>query len=217
MKLKTLFGGLLFAAAIMTASSCEEALDQMAKVPAFFIPEIMYNGQTFQVTRFATCKYQLSTDSKYLTITETSDGKFIAEADGAWVTETSLKTIPVKVTAVNPDDASVEPQEEETVLIDWGLKLYEGDEAVSNAELIAGRTYRLEMIDANTGIKIETILGGATDKTNPQALEWKFDSGKVREVSRTDTSLEFKPIAAGIFGIAAFLGEYKVNISGNAH
>ena len=200
MKLKTLFGGLLFAAAIMTASSCEEALDQMAKVPAFFIPEIMYNGQTFQVTRFATCKYQFSTDSKYLTITETS-----------------LKTIPVKVTAVNPDDASVEPQEEETVLIDWGLKLYEGDEAVSNAELIAGRTYRLEMIDANTGIKIETILGGATDKANPQALEWKFDSGKVREVSRTDTSLEFKPIAAGIFGIAAFLGEYKVNISGNAH
>ena len=189
----------------------------MAKVPAFFIPEIMYNGQTFQVTRFATCKYQFSTDSKYLTITETSDGKFIAEADGAWVTETSLKTIPVKVTAVNPDDASVEPQEEETVLIDWGLKLYEGDEAVSNAELIAGRTYRLEMIDANTGIKIETILGGATDKANPQALEWKFDSGKVREVSRTDTSLEFKPIAAGIFGIAAFLGEYKVNISGNAH
>ena len=83
MKLKTLFGGLLFAAAIMTASSCEEALDQMAKVPTFFIPEIMYNGQTFQVTRFATCKYQFSTDSKYLTITETSDGKFIAEADGA--------------------------------------------------------------------------------------------------------------------------------------
>ena len=200
MKLKTLFGGLLFAAAIMTASSCEEVLDQMAKVPAFFIPEIMYNGQTFQVTRFATCKYQFSTDSKYLTITETS-----------------LKTIPVKVTAVNPDDASVEPQEEETVLIDWGLKLYEGDEAVSNAELIAGRTYRLEMIAANTGIKIETILGGATDKANPQALEWTFDSGKVREVSRTDTSLEFKPIAAGIFGIAAFLGEYKVNISGNVH
>ena len=208
---------IMMLAAVVLSVSCEEVLDQMAKVPTFFIPEIMYNGQTFQVTRFATCKYQFSTDSKYLTITETSDGKFIAKADGAWVTETSLKTIPVKVTAVNPDDASVEPQEEETVLIDWGLKLYEGDEAVSNAELIAGRTYRLEMIDANTGINIETILGGATDKANPQALEWKFDSGKVREVSRTDTSLEFKPIATGIFGIVASLGEYKVNMSGNAH
>lgn len=204
-------------AAVVLSVSCEEVLDQMAKVPTFFIPEIMYNGQTFQVTRFATCKYQFSTDSKYLTITETSDGKFIAKADGAWVTETSLKTIPVKVTAVNPDDASVEPQEEETVLIDWGLKLYEGDEVVSNTELVAGRTYRLEMIAANTGIKIETILGGATDKANPQALEWTFASDRVQEISRTDTSLEFKPIATGIFGIVASLGEYKVNMSGNAH
>ena len=204
-------------AAVVLSVSCEEVLDKMAKVPTFFIPEIMYNGQTFQVTRFATCKYQFSTDSKYLTITETSDGKFIAKADGAWVTETSLKTIPVKVTAVNPDDASVEPQEEETVLIDWGLKLYEGDEVVSNTELVAGRTYRLEMIAANTGIKIETIFGGATDKANPQALEWTFASDRVQEISRTDTSLEFKPIATGIFGIVASLGEYKVNMSGNAH
>ncbi len=204
-------------AAVVLSVSCEEVLDQMAKVPTFFIPEIMYNGQTFQVTRFATCKYQFSTDSKYLTITETSDGKFIAKADGAWVTETFLKTIPVKVTAVNPDDASVEPQEEETVLIDWGLKLYEGDEVVSNTELVAGRTYRLEMIAANTGIKIETIFGGATDKANPQALEWTFASDRVQEISRTDTSLEFKPIATGIFGIVASLGEYKVNMSGNAH
>ena len=208
---------IMMLAAVVLSVSCEEVLDQMAKVPAFFIPEIMYNGQTFQVTRFATCKYQFSTDSKYLTITETSDGKFIAEADGAWVTETSLKTIPVKVTAVNPDDASVEPQEEETVLIDWGLKLYEGDEVVSNTELVAGRTYRLEMIAANTGIKIETIFGGATDKANPQALEWTFASDRVQEISRTDTSLEFKPIATGIFGIVASLGEYKVNMSGNAH
>ena len=208
---------IMMLAAVVLSVSCEEVLDQMAKVPAFFIPEIMYNGQTFQVTRFATCKYQFSTDSKYLTITETSDGKFIAKADGAWVTETSLKTIPVKVTAVNPDDASVEPQEEETVLIDWGLKLYEGDEVVSNTELVAGRTYRLEMIAANTGIKIETIFGGATDKANPQALEWTFASDRVQEISRTDTSLEFKPIATGIFGIVASLGEYKVNMSGNAH
>lgn len=208
---------IMMLAAVVLSVSCEEVLDQMAKVPTFFIPEIMYNGQTFQVTRFATCKYQFSTDSKYLTITETSDGKFIAEADGAWVTETSLKTIPVKVTAVNPDDASVEPQEEETVLIDWGLKLYEGDEVVSNTELVAGRTYRLEMIAANTGIKIETIFGGATDKANPQALEWTFASDRVQEISRTDTSLEFKPIATGIFGIVASLGEYKVNMSGNAH
>ena len=208
---------IMMLAAVVLSVSCEEALDQMAKVPTFFIPEIMYNGQTFQVTRFATCKYQFSTDSKYLTITETSDGKFIAKADGAWVTETSLKTIPVKVTAVNPDDASVEPQEEETVLIDWGLKLYEGDEVVSNTELVARRTYRLEMIAANTGIKIETIFGGATDKANPQALEWTFASDRVQEISRTDTSLEFKPIATGIFGIVASLGEYKVNMSGNAH
>lgn len=208
---------IMMLAAVVLSVSCEEVLDQMAKVPTFFIPEIMYNGQTFQVTRFATCKYQFSTDSKYLTITETSDGKFIAKADGAWVTETSLKTIPVKVTAVNPDDASVEPQEEETVLIDWGLKLYEGDEVVSNTELVAGRTYRLEMIAANTGIKIETIFGGATDKANPQALEWTFAADKVQEISRTDTSLEFKPIAAGFFGIVASLGEYKVNMSGNAH
>ena len=208
---------IMMLAAVVLSVSCEEVLDQMAKVPTFFIPEIMYNGQTFQVTRFATCKYQFSTDSKYLTITETSDGKFIAKADGAWVTETSLKTIPVKVTAVNPDDASVEPQEEETVLIDWGLKLYEGDEVVSNTELVAGRTYRLEMIAANTGIKIETIFGGATDKANPQALEWTFASDRVQEISRTDTSLEFKPIATGIFGIVAYLGEYKVNMSGNAH
>lgn len=208
---------IMMLAAVVLSVSCEEVLDQMAKVPTFFIPEIMYNGQTFQVTRFATCKYQFSTDSKYLTITETSDGKFIAKADGAWVTETFLKTIPVKVTAVNPDDASVEPQEEETVLIDWGLKLYEGDEVVSNTELVAGRTYRLEMIAANTGIKIETIFGGATDKANPQALEWTFASDRVQEISRTDTSLEFKPIATGIFGIVASLGEYKVNMSGNAH
>ena len=208
---------IMMLAAVVLSVSCEEVLDQMAKVPTFFIPEIMYNGQTFQVTRFATCKYQFSTDSKYLTITETSDGKFIAKADGAWVTETSLKTIPVKVTAVNPDDASVEPQEEETVLIDWGLKLYEGDEVVSNTELVAGRTYRLEMIAANTGIKIETIFGGATDKANPQALEWTFASDRVQEISRTDTSLEFKPIATGIFGIVASRGEYKVNMSGNAH
>lgn len=208
---------IMMLAAVVLSVSCEEVLDQMAKVPTFFIPEIMYNGQTFQVTRFATCKYQFSTDSKYLTITETSDGKFIAKADGAWVTETFLKTIPVKVTAVNPDDASVEPQEEETVLIDWGLKLYEGDEVVSNTELVAGRTYRLEMIAANTGIKIETILGGATDKANPQELEWTFAADKVEEVSRTATTLEFKPKAAGFFGIVASLGEYKVNMSGNAH
>ena len=204
-------------AAVVLSVSCDDIADQMATVPTFFIPEIMYNGQTFQVTRFATCEYQFSTDSKYLTITETSDGKFIAKADGAWVQETSVKTVPVKVTAVNPDNSSIDPQVEETVLVDWGLKLYEGDATVSNSELIAGKTYRLEMISANTGIKIETILGGATDKVNPQALEWTFAADKVQEVSRTATTLEFKPKAAGFFGIAASLGEYKVNMSGNAH
>ena len=110
MKLKTLFGGLLFAAAIMTASSCEEMFKQMANVPSFFIPEVMYNGQSYQITRLATCKYEFTTDSKYLKVVENEDGKFIATASGDWVDETSKEFVEVNVTAVNPDNSSVEPQ-----------------------------------------------------------------------------------------------------------
>ena len=51
MKVKKLFGGLLLAATIMMASSCAEILQQMSKTPTFYIPELMYNGQTFLITR----------------------------------------------------------------------------------------------------------------------------------------------------------------------
>lgn len=216
MKMKKLFGGLILAATLMT-SSCEAILEQMTTTPAFVIPEVMYNGQTFQVTRLATCKYGFTTDSKYLTIEERKDGKFIATVSGAWVSETSNKSVPVKVTAVNLDDSTIEPQVMETVLLNWSLKLYEGNAVVTHTELKAGTTYRLEMVAANTGTKIETILGGLTDKTNPQALEWSFAADKLKEMSRTATTLEFRPLTAGAFEIVASLGEYKVNMSGVAH
>ena len=83
MKVKKLFGGLLLAATIMMASSCAEILQQMSKTPTFYIPELMYNGQTFLITRVSACKYEFSTDSKYLTIKENADGKFIATVSGA--------------------------------------------------------------------------------------------------------------------------------------
>ena len=51
MKTKKLLGGLLLAATVIILSSCEGILDQMSTVPAFYIPEVMYNGQTYQIEK----------------------------------------------------------------------------------------------------------------------------------------------------------------------
>lgn len=212
MKLKKLLGGLLLSATVITTSSCEELLENMSKVPTFYIPEIMYNGQTFQITRLATCNYQFTTDSEYLTITETSDGKFIATAKGQWASNTSM-TLPVKVTAVNPDEPSIEPQVLEIYLVDWELKIYQGENAVSSSELKSGETYKLKMHEKKSGLEIKTIYGGLTDKVNPQALVWKYSADKVKEISSTATTFEFTPIATGIYAISADLGSYRRAVS----
>ena len=212
MKLKKLLGGLLLSATVITTSSCEELLENMSKVPTFYIPEIMYNGQTYQVARLGTCSYQFTTDSEYLTITETSDGKFIATANGKWASETSM-TLPVKVTAVNPDEPSIEPQVLEIYLVDWELKIYQGENAVSSSELKSGETYKLKMHEKKSGLEIKTIYGGLTDKVNPQALVWKYSADKVKEISSTATTFEFTPIATGIYAISADLGSYRRAVS----
>ena len=208
MKLRKIFAGLLFSAAIMTVSSCEELLQNMSKVPMFYIPEIMYNGQTFQITRMSTCNYQFTTDSEYLVITETSDGKFIATAVGKWAYWT-LMTLPVRVTAVNPDEPSIEPQVLEIYLVDWALKVYEGENEVSDSELKSGRTYKLKMVEKKSGRVVDTIYGGITDKVNPQALVWKYSADQVKEISSTATTFEFTPIATGIYAISADLGTFR--------
>ena len=208
MKLGKIFAGLLFSAAIMTVSSCEEVLQNMEKVPTFYIPEIMYNGQTFQLTRLSTCRYQFTTDSEYLDITETSDGKFIATAVGKWDYWT-LMTLPVKVTAVNPDEPSIEPQVLEIYLVDWELKIYQGENAVSSSELKSGETYKLKMHEKKSRQEIKTIYGGLTDKVNPQALVWKYSADQVKEISSTATTFEFTPIATGMYAITADLGLFR--------
>ena len=212
MKLGKIFAGLLFSAAIMTVSSCEEVLQNMEKVPTFYIPEIMYNGQTFQITRLSTCRYQFTTDSEYLDITETSDGKFIATAVGKWDYWT-LMTLPVRVTAVNPDEPSIEPQVQDIYLVDWALKVYEGENEVSDSELKTGRTYKLKMVERKSGLVVDKIYGGMTDKVNPQALVWKYSADKVKEISSTATTFEFTPIATGIYAITADLGLFRTAAS----
>lgn len=208
MKLGKIFAGLLFSAAIMTVSSCEEVLQNMEKVPTFYIPEIMYNGQTFQITRLSTCRYQFTTDSEYLDITETSDGKFIATAVGKWDYWT-LMTLPVRVTAVNPDEPSIEPQVQDIYLVDWALKVYEGENEVSDSELKTGRTYKLKMVERKSGRVVDKIYGGMTDKVNPQALVWKYSADQVKEISSTATTFEFTPIATGMYAITADLGLFR--------
>lgn len=212
MKLKKLLGGLLLSATVITTSSCEELLESMSKVPTFYIPEIMYNGQTYQVARLGTCNYQFTTDSEYLTIAENSDGKFIATAKGQWASNTSM-TLPVKVTAVNPDEPSIEPQVLEIYLVDWELKIYQGENAVSSSELKSGETYKLKMHEKKSRQEIKTIYGGLTDKVNPQALVWKYSADKVKEISSTATTFEFTPIAAGSYPISADLGSYRCAVS----
>ena len=200
MKLGKIFAGLLFSAAIMTVSSCEEVLQNMEKVPTFYIPEIMYNGQTFQITRLSTCRYQFTT--------ETSDGKFIATAVGKWDYWT-LMTLPVRVTAVNPDEPSIEPQVQDIYIVDWALKVYEGENEVSDSELKTGRTYKLKMVERKSGLVVDKIYGGMTDKVNPQALVWKYSADQVKEISSTATTFEFTPIATGMYAITADLGLFR--------
>ena len=214
MKLKTLFGGQLFAAAIMTASSCEEMFKQMANVPSFFIPEVMYNGQSYQITRLATCKYEFTTDSKYLKVVENEDGKFIATASGDWVDETSKEFVEVNVTAVNPDNSSVEPQVEQTVLHDWNIKVFYGDTEVNPIFLNAETVYTLKMYDKLTGTPVDSLPGSFNDKDNVQKLYWNYSSSAIEELETTATSMEFKTLKAGSkFSVTVSLGSSIKNIS----
>ncbi len=214
MKLKTLFGGLIFAATIMSASSCEEMFNQMANVPSFFIPEVMYNGQSYQITRLATCKYEFTSDSKYLTIEETEDGKFIATASGAWAESGSREFVEVNVTAVNPDNNSVEPQVEQTVLHDWEVRVFYGDTEVNPIFLNAETVYTLKMYDKLTGTPVDTLPGSFNDKDNVQKLSWNYSSSAIEELETTATSMEFKTLKAGsMFSVTVSLGSSIKNIS----
>lgn len=213
MKVKKLFGGLLLAATIMMASSCAEILQQMSKTPTFYIPELMYNGQTFLITRVSACKYEFSTDSKYLTIKENADGKFIATVSGAWTYETSEDYLQVKVTAINPDDSSVDPVESTTYIHDWTLKLFKGETEVKPTELKLGSVYTLKMCDSMTGIPVPTLLGAINYKNNVQKLEWKFKSDELEMLSSTATTMELKATKTALSTISASLGTYVANIT----
>ena len=209
MKAKKLLGGLLLAAMLIIVPSCEEALEQMSSVPTFYIPEVMYNGQTYQITRFAVCKYEFSSDSKYLTIKENEDGKFIATVSGKWTEESSVNSVMVNVTAVNPDDNSVEPQVVQTQLHDWDIRVFDGETAADFKGLKAGRTYTMKMYDSRTEKPVEMIYGSYNDKANAQKLDWVYDKDKIESVGKEATSLAFKTLKSGACSATVSLGAYK--------
>lgn len=212
MKMKKLIGGLLLAINIIMFSSCEEILNQMSNVPTFYIPEVIYNGQSYQITRFAICKYNFWTDSKYLNIKENEDGKFIATASGDWTTETSLKYVLVNVSANNPDDNSIETQVEQTKLHDWEIRVFEGETAVDLKKLEVGSVYTIKMYDTLTDTFVSELWGSYNDKDNVQRLDWLYGVDKIDVSDKNVTSLTFKAIKSGDFSVTATLGNYKQTI-----
>lgn len=212
MKAKKLLGGILLAVTVIMSSSCEEILNQMSTVPAFYIPEVMYNGQTYQITRFAVCKYEFSSDSKYLTIKENEDGKFIATVSGEWTKKSSGNSVMVNVTAVNPDDSSVEPQVVQTQLHDWEISVFEGESEVKPDGLKAGCIYTMKMYDSQTEKPIEMIYGSYNDRDNAQRLDWVYDKDKIEAVEIDATSLKFKTLKSGDCSVTVSLGGYKRTI-----
>lgn len=212
MKTKKLLGGLLLAAAVIISSSCEAILNQMSTVPSFYIPEVMYNGQDYRITRFAVCKYAFSSDSKYLTIREDEDGKFIATVSGDWTLESSAGSVTVNVTAVNPEDSSVEPQVVQTNLHDWDLRVFEGETAVDSKKLKAGSVYTIKMYDPLTDIPVEALWGSFNDKGNAQKLDWSYVEDKTDVAEKSATSLKFKTLKSGVYSVTASLGIYKRTI-----
>lgn len=209
MKAKKLLGGILLAASIIISSSCEAILNQMSTVPSFYIPEVMYNGQCYQITRFAVCKYEFSSDSKYLTIKENEDGKFIATVSGDWTRESSLNSVIVNVTAVNPDDSSVDPQVVQTKLHDWSIRVFEGEAAADSKKLKAGSVYTIKMYDPLTNMPVEALWGSFNDKDNAQKLDWIYGEDKIDVAEKSATSLKFKAVKSGDYSVTASLGSYK--------
>ena len=120
----------------------------------------------------------------------------------------------VNVTAVNPDNSSVEPQVEQTVLHDWNIKVFYGDTEVDPIFLKAETVYTLKMYDKLTGTPVDSLPGSFNDKDNVQKLYWNYSSSAIEELETTATSMEFKTLKAGSkFSVTVSLGSSIKNIS----
>ena len=103
----------------------------------------IYNGQTYRVTKTATCNYAWESADPTILVLKTS-------GSDAYVTGKlpADKTYTSKLTARNADDATITPVSHEVVIYAWTLKVYDAaGNLVSNAtQLARNNTYVVKMV-----------------------------------------------------------------------
>lgn len=163
-------------AILMSLSSCQAVLDTITNSPIFFVPETMYDGQEFQITRLSTCKYKWYVNSDCFTIKEITIGNDPHIAIGtADLTPNAGKYKVVTITAVNPDKADESPVEKEVRVMPWSLVVCDmSGNSISNPNTLqAGTKYQIRAEGSP-----EYLRGGLLkDKGEYHELEWTATMG----------------------------------------
>ena len=169
-KIKTIIGALAatgaLSAAAVAASGCEQILDTMANSPIFYTPDVMYNGQEFQITRLATCKYEWKTDNDALHIEKRTVG---SDPEVAFCTASVTSPATVTLTATNPDKADEPPVERKVEVRPWNLAVYSQDGKQKLGHTLNTNTvYLIRMVSGNSPVEGDIMK----NKTDKWALEW---------------------------------------------
>lgn len=161
-----------FAVVGILFSGCEQVLDTITNTPSFYIPDKLYDGQEYRLTRLSTCKYEWSVDSPCIEIKKTDGEVAIAYTDLAIV---GNKATVVKITAKNPDKADEPPVEEEVRVMPWSLVVCDmSGNSISNPNTLqAGTKYQIRAEGSP-----EYLRGGLLkDKMEYHELEWTATMG----------------------------------------
>lgn len=176
-------------AILMSLSSCQAVLDTITNSPIFFVPETMYDGQEFQITRLSTCKYKWSVNSDCFTIKEITIGNDPHIAIGtADLTPNAGKYKEVTITAVNPDKADEKPVEHRVAIQPWVLKIYQDGEEVQPSALKANVAYQVRVVGTPKDLK----SGLLKNKSEYSSFEWATTKGTLSDPAEPDESMMSK-------------------------
>ena len=182
--------------------------------------EGIYNGQTYRVTKTATCNYAWESADPSILVLKTS-------GNDAYVTgklTNAEKSYTSKLTARNADDATITPVSHEVIINAWTLKVYDAaGNLVSNAtQLARSNTYVIKMVKiggsaANPSYTpVPKLLGGIKLSAGEEniALSYSLSSSAYSKVSSTDLTLTIKtPAKAASCTVTAKLGDVSQKLS----
>ena len=196
-------------AVLASATGCAQLAESLLNTPTFSVPETLYNGQVYQITRGSTCNYAWDLDANGTScqIKESSEDKKAYFVASLGISNTEART--VKITARNADRDDIDPIENETTITPWtiGIFAYDGDKndtQVDAMSLEKNTKYVARMVNKVTNKPVSSVPKSVTKMWTltfafPGATKITLENQKEGDVHQVFTTSS----TAGSFSVTA--------------